>query len=110
MAGVTRTATCTARSGVDVATGDVLAADVLVQRVGRLAELLAQTGRQVVDAHWNPDDIRSIRAKETFSGARTPSFAYKAVAALWGWSKLPAGVYGMSRVAWMAQELSLIHI
>jgi hypothetical protein len=34
VAGVTRTATCTARTGVDVATGEVLTEAVLVQRVG----------------------------------------------------------------------------
>jgi hypothetical protein len=83
--GVTRTATRAARAGVDMATGEVLPASVLVERVGWLAELMAGLGRRVVDAHWNADDIRALRARETPSGTRMPSFAYKAVVSLWGW-------------------------
>jgi hypothetical protein len=65
VAGVTRTATRTARAGVDVATGEVLTGSVLVERVGWLAALIAELGQRVVDEHWNPADIRAVRAKET---------------------------------------------
>jgi hypothetical protein len=104
VAGVTRTATCTACGGIDVTTGELLQARVLVERVGWLAALIAETGQQVIDAHWTAGDIRAICAKESAPGVRMPSFAYKAVAALWGWSKLPADVYGVSRVAWMRRS------
>jgi hypothetical protein len=106
VAGVTRTATRAARSDVDVTTGEVPRPRALVGRVGWLAALIAETGQQVLDARWTADEIRAIRAKESASGSWVPSFAYKAVAALWGWSKLPVGVYGVSRVTWMARELA----
>ena len=106
VAGVTRTATCIARTGVDVTTGELLAGAVLVERVGWLARLIAEVGQEVVDGPWKPDDIRAIGAKEAPGGAWMLSFAYKAVACLWGWSKPPAGVYAVSRVVWMGQELA----
>jgi hypothetical protein len=48
----------------------------------------------------------AIFAATVPDGARMPSLAYKGAAALWGWIKLPGGLYGVSRMVWMAQELA----
>jgi len=103
---VTRTATATAYDGVDTDTGEIVTGAVLAARMGWLADLIAGVGQQVLDAHWNAADLAALNAPALPSGARMPRFAFKAVAALWGWAKVPAGVYAPSRVVWMGNELA----
>ena len=106
MSPVTRTATATAYDGVDTDTGDIVTGAVLAARVGWLADLVAGVGQQVLDAHWNAADMAALNAPALPSGVRMPRFAFKAVAALWGWAKVPAGVYAPARVVWMGHELA----
>ena len=106
MATLTRTATCRAGQAVESATGEILAPGVLAARVGWLSGLVAEVAQSVLDARWDRASIDALTAPLLPSGARTPLFAYKAAAALWGWAALPEGVYAVSRVVWMGMELA----
>jgi transposase len=103
---VTRTATATAYDGVDTGTGELLSGAALSVRVGWLASMVAGVGQQVLDAHWNAPDLAAMNAPSLPGGREMPRFAFKAVAGLWGWAKVPAGVYAPSRVVWMGHELA----
>lgn len=103
---VTRTATCAVYGGLDVDSNLVLSGAALAERLGWLAALVAGIGQGVLDAHWCATDVAALSADVLPDGRRTPKFAYKAVATLWGWVGAPAGVYVPSRVVWMAQELA----
>jgi hypothetical protein len=95
---VTRTATATAYDGVDTDTGELLSGAALSVRVGWLASLVAGIGQTVLDAHWNARDLAALNAPALPTGVQMPRFAFKAVAALWGWAKTPAG--GTHRRGW----------
>ena len=106
MATLTRTATCRAGQAVDTATGELLTPAVLVERVGWLGGLVAEVAQSVLDTHWDRVSIEALTARTLPTGARTPLFAYKASAALWGWQPVPPDVYAVSRVVWMGMELA----
>ena len=106
MATLTRTATCRAGQAVDTTTGEILATGVLAERVGWLSGLVAEVAQSVLDEHWERASIDALTAPSLPNGARTPLFAYKAAAALWGWQPLAPDVYAVSRVVWMGMELA----
>lgn len=106
MSALTRTATCRALQSRDLATDEPVSPAQLAERVSWAAELVAEVAQSTLDAHWDGDAVHAISGAKLPSGRRTPKFGYKAAAALWGWTALPAGIYASSRIVWMAMELA----
>ncbi|WP_198940408.1 hypothetical protein [Micromonospora sp. CB01531] len=92
------------RTGVDEATGEVLSAAVLVQRVGWCADLVAGMVAALIGEHWNTADVEVLAAGVDAGGRRLPSQAWMALRRL-GWAvTAPEGVRVNDRVVRMAQE------
>ncbi|MEU5722150.1 zinc ribbon domain-containing protein [Micromonospora sp. NPDC047738] len=92
------------RTGVDEATGEVLSAAVLAQRVGWCADLVAGMVGVLVGAHWNTADVGVLASGQDAGGRRLPSHAWMALRRL-GWTATPpGGVRVNDRVVRMAQE------
>ncbi|OKI49214.1 zinc ribbon domain-containing protein [Micromonospora sp. CB01531] len=92
------------RTGVDEATGEVLSAAVLAQRVGWCADLVAGMAGVLVGEHWNSVDVEVLAGGVDAGGRRLPSRAWMALRRL-GWTVAPPpGVRVNDRVVRMAQE------
>lgn len=63
------------RTGVDEATGEVLSAAVLAQRVGWCADLVAGMVAALIGEHWNSVDVGVLAGGVDAGGRRLPSNA-----------------------------------
>src|SRR5258708_36938712 len=72
MVGVTATATCTAHRGVVEASGQLLNAAALAQRVGWMSAIVRDMTRRLLDAHWTTSTFAALAAGVDAGGATLP--------------------------------------
>src|SRR5258705_3344438 len=72
MVGVTATATCTAHRGVVEASGQLLNAAALAQRVGWMSAIVRDMTRRLLDAHWTTSTLAALAAGVDAGGSTLP--------------------------------------
>ncbi|WP_327104553.1 zinc ribbon domain-containing protein [Nonomuraea glycinis] len=104
MGEVVSTATCRTFRAVLEATGEVVGARVLAERVSWLAALVRQMAAGVVAERWNRADLDRLDAGVGLDGRALPAKGWMAVRRL-GWGAgAPVGVYVSDRVRRCAEE------
>jgi len=104
MAGLTSTATCTARTPVVVATGELIPEAVLVERVSYALDLQTELAAPIFAARYAADGLTTLAAGLDATGRKLPSRGYVALRRL-GWTEpVPSGLYVPDRFARCVQE------
>ncbi|MCX4691150.1 zinc ribbon domain-containing protein [Streptomyces sp. NBC_01408] len=92
------------RTGVDQASGELLAVSVLTARVGWCIDLTSGLVAALLAAHWDPADVDLLTSGEDCGGRKLPSNAWMALRRL-GWTAAPPkGICVNDRIVRMAQE------
>lgn len=86
MAGLTSTATCTARTPVVVATGELIPEAVLVERVSYALDLQTELAAPIFAARYAADGLTTLAAGLDATGRKLPSRGYVALRRL-GWTQ-----------------------
>jgi hypothetical protein len=103
---VTATATCSANRGVVEATGQLLNAEALAQRVGWMSTIVQDMAHRLVTEHCNRADLTLLAAGIGADGRALPRKGWMAVRRL-GWASTPpAGLVVSDRVRRIAEEHS----
>jgi hypothetical protein len=106
VAALTATATCTAFRAVAEATGELVPARLLAERVGFLAALTQELATAVVAARWNDRDLATLSLGIGPDGRNLPAKGWMALRRL-GWAAAaPAGVQVSDRVRRVAEEVA----
>ena len=104
IADLTATATCTAFRAVEDATGELVPARLLAERVALLAALTQHMTAAMVAAHWNDGDLATLGSKIGPDGRALPAKGWMALRRL-GWACVaPEGIYLPDRVRRVAEE------
>ena len=104
VAALTATATCTAFRAVAEATGELVPARLLTERVGFLATLTQELATAVVAARWNEGDLTTLESGVGPDGRTLPAKGWMALRRL-GWAAAaPEGVHIPDRVRRAAEE------
>jgi hypothetical protein len=89
---------------VDEATGRVVSAPALAERVGWCADLVSAMADSLLAEHWNPVDTQTLASGVDSEGRRLPAKAYTALRRL-GWN-VSSEAKVNDRIVRMAQELA----
>jgi hypothetical protein len=104
VAALTATATCTAFRAVAEATGELVPARLLAERVRLLAALTQELATAVVAARWNDGDLATLKSGVGPDGRTLPAKGWMALRRL-GWAAAaPEGVHVSDRVRRAAEE------
>jgi hypothetical protein len=104
VAALTATATCTAFRAVAEATGELVPARLLAERVRLLAALTQELATTVVATHWNDGDLATLQSGIGPDGRMLPAKGWMALRRL-GWAAAaPEGVHLSDRVRRAAEE------
>jgi Putative transposase DNA-binding domain len=104
VAALTATATCTAFRAVQEATGELVPARLLAERVRLLAALAQELATAVVAARWNDGDLATLESGVGPDGRTLPAKGWMALRRL-GWAAAaPEGVPVSDRVRRAAEE------
>src|SRR5258705_4398941 len=104
MVGVTATATCTAHRGVVEASGQLLNAAALAQRVGWMSAIVRDMTRRLLDAHCRPSTLAALAAGVDAGGSTLPEHGWMALRRLGAVATAPDGVTVSDRVRRIAEE------
>jgi hypothetical protein len=106
VAALTATATCSAFRAVAEATGELVPARLLAERVGFLTTLTQELAMGVVAARWNDGDLATLSLGVGPDGRKLPAKGWMALRRL-GWAATaPAGVHVSDRVRRAAEEVA----
>jgi Putative transposase DNA-binding domain len=104
VAALTSTATCTAFRAVAEATGELVPAWLLAERVRSLAALIQELATAVVATRWNDRDLATLDSGVSPDGRMLPAKGWMALRRL-GWAAAaPEGVHVSDRVRRAAEE------
>ncbi|WP_307181108.1 zinc ribbon domain-containing protein [Streptomyces canus] len=90
--------------GLDTASGEVLGAGELAERVSWLTSLVEGMAASVIAEHWNRSDLDLLASGRALSGEKLPSNAWMALRTLCWAATPPEGVYVSDRVRRIAEE------
>lgn len=97
------TAPCRAQRGVEVATGEVLTARAVAERVGWALGLVSKAGSALLRDHYLPDDLDILASGVGSDGRALPSHG-TVVARRLGWEVADVGAYLPDRFRRLVEE------